>query len=332
MTFKSFMNYSGLLFISILFYSCGKEPPEKIKPFYEIIKNNKIPEFNSDSAYFRIEEQVKFGPRNPGSKGHTEALFYLKNELAKYAGDIQTQSFSYTGYNGEILQMTNIIARFNPGAEKRIMLCAHWDTRPRAEHAKDINKRNMPILGANDGASGCGILLEVARLLKSHKINYGIDIVFFDGEDYGKESDLNGFCIGAKHYADNITPGKIPVFAILLDLVGDKEARFPMEGYSVQYAPDVVNLIWGIASDLDCQVFEQEKGPAIYDDHVPLQAVGITTADIIDSGLVGAHNENPRRNYWHSEFDNMSNIGKNTLAQVGNVLTNLIYSIHFNKL
>ncbi len=316
--------------ITFLFYSCTKNSPEKVMPPYEIINNSKVPEFNADSAYLQIKAQVDFGPRNPNSKGHNEELFYLRNELAKYADTVETQPFSYNGYNGEILALTNVIAKFNPQAKERIMLCAHWDTRPRAEHARDIKKRNMPILGANDGASGCGVLLELARLLKSHKVSYGVDIVFFDGEDYGKETDLNGFCIGSKHFANQITPGKIPAFAVLLDLVGDKEARFPVEGYSMQFAPDIVNMIWGIALDKNYSAFTREKGPAIYDDHVPLQAVGITTVDIIDSDLVGAHSENQRRNYWHSEFDNMSNIGKGTLRQVGDVLTYLIYSIHFN--
>ena len=276
------------------------------------------------------ETQVKFVSRNPGSKGHSGALFYLENELAKYAGNVETQSFKYAGYNCEVLSLTNVIAQFNPASKKRIMLCAHWDTRPRAEHAKDIHKRNFPITGANDGASGCGVLLELARLLKLYRVDYGIDLVFFDGEDYGKENDLNGFCLGSKHYSANVQPGKVHALGVLLDLVGDKEDRFPMEGYSVRFAPDIVDMIWGIAIDQNSPAFIPEKEPAIYDDHVPLQEAGITNVDIIDSGLVGGHNENQRKNYRHSEFDNMQNIGKDTIRRVGNVLANLIYSIHFN--
>lgn len=328
---RSFLFLAVLAPLALSFYSCGKEPQKEVKPLYELQKNYNIPKFDSDNAYRQVEAQVKFGPRNPGSRGHDEALYYISNELKKYADDVKLQSFNYPGYNGEQLALTNIIAKFNPDKKDRILFCAHWDTRPRAEHAKDTTKRNQPILGANDGASGCGVLLELARLLKNNKVNYGIDLVLFDGEDYGKESDLNNFCLGSKYYSAKIQFDKMPAFAVLLDLVGDKEAQFPQEAYSMQYAPDVVNMIWEIAQLQNSNVFLQEEGNGIYDDHVPLEQAGIKAIDIIDSDLVGAHNKEARRNYWHSEFDNMSNISKETLGQLGKVITYLIYSIQFNK-
>jgi hypothetical protein len=211
------------------------------------------------------------------------------------------------------------------------MFFAHWDTRPRAEHATKPTLVDKPILGANDGASGCGVLLELARILKVYNIIYGVDLVFLDGEDYGKEHDLNNFCLGSKYFAANCPADKIPEFGVLLDLVGDKQAVFEKEGSSSVLAPAVVSLIWTIAQQLKDTVFSQEGGPEIYDDHIPLNQAGIITADIIDAGLVGADTPVKRRNYRHSENDTMENISEDTLQQLGNVLTYLIYSLKFNN-
>jgi hypothetical protein len=301
------------------------------KPYYELWTNTNIPKFDSENAYNQISAQVEFGPRDPGSAGHQNTLNYLLTELKKYADVVNLQNFSYQGYDNVTLSLTNIIAKFNPGKKNRILFCAHWDTRPRAEHAVNPALRDMPILGANDGASGCGVLLELARLLKSNNVNYGIDLVFFDGEDYGQEHDLNNFCLGSKYFAVNNSMDNIPAFCVLLDLVGDKQASFDKEGNSEKYAGNVVGLIWGIAQQLNEQAFSQDDGAEIYDDHIPMIQAGLTTVDIIDADLVGAHTDNKRRNYWHSENDNMNNISKETLQQVGDVLTNLIYSIHFNS-
>ncbi len=320
----------GILFIFLL-SSCGKEPGKEVKPLYQLEKNYNIPKFDADNAYKQVEAQVKFGPRNPNSAGHAECLAYLENHLKPYADTLVLQPFTYPGYDGETLQLTNLVAKFNPNAKNRIIFCAHWDTRPRAEHAKIPADTNKPILGANDGASGVGVLLEFARLLKQHKVNYGIDLVFFDGEDYGKENDLNNFCLGSKYFAANYKLNEAPAFSVLLDMVGDKQAVFPQEPYSLQYAPDVVNMIWSIAAQLNATDFSDRQSEAIYDDHIPLNQAGLSTIDIIDSGLIGDRSPIKRRNYWHSEHDTMENISKETLQQVGNVLTYLIYSIQFNS-
>ncbi|MFO7445798.1 MAG: M28 family peptidase [Ignavibacteriaceae bacterium] len=318
-----------LLIIPFLFYSCGKTDTETAqKPLYELKPGNSVPLFNSENAYQYIEKQVSFGPRNPGSPGHRQGLFYLRNELTKYAGEVILQSFTYPGYN-ETLELTNIIAKFNPDAKNRIMLSAHWDTRPRAEEAEDTSKQKLPIPGANDGGSGVGVLLEIARLLKENNLSYGVDIVLFDGEDYGYRNDLSNFCIGSKYFAANLNNYK-PVFGILLDMVGDKEAFFPREGQSRKYAPDIVNMIWNLASQSGADLFVNREAGEIYDDHVPLNQAGIRTIDIIDLELIGADTSNKRRNYWHTDKDNMENISAETLQQVGNVLTKLIYSLHFN--
>lgn len=319
-----------LLAVLFLVNGCEKKEEKVIsKPAFVLKKNDSLPDFSGANAYAMTKAQVDFGPRNPGSSGHSLALSFLQNELNKYADEIELQPFTYPGYDEE-LHLTNIIAKFNPGNKNRIMICAHWDTRPRSEHSRDSTKRNLPVLGANDGASGCGVILELARVLSSKKVNIGVDLVLFDGEDYGKENDLDNYCLGSKYYSIKIPGGIYPRFAILLDMVGDREAVFMKEAGSVQYAQDIVDLVWNIASQVNASAFVPKQGEGIYDDHIPLNQAGIKTIDIIDEELVGADTPDERRNYWHTDKDTMENISPETLQQVGDVLVYLLYSIHFN--
>ena len=322
---------SFVLVISVLISSCTKEKEEEYMPLYEINYNSKVPDFDAEYAYNQIEQQVSFGPRNPNSKGHKEALNYLYKELSKYSKNIKLQPFSYSGYNNERLELTNIITKFNPEKKHRIILCAHWDTRPRSDMDKEQAYKNKPILGANDGASGVGILLEIAKLLSQNKINYGVDIILFDGEDYGKRSDLTSYSLGAKYFSSNLPADYKPAFGVLLDMVGDKDANFPIEGNSKLYAPGIVNTIWNLAEQVQADKFINKEDEAIYDDHITLNESGILTADIIDLELIGANTPVERRNYWHTHSDTMQNIGKSTLEQVGKVITKLIWSIRFNN-
>ncbi|MEJ2613864.1 MAG: M28 family peptidase [Ignavibacteriaceae bacterium] len=259
------------------------------------------------------------------------ALNYIQSELSKYSDDVALQQFSYQGYGNESLQLTNIIAKFNPQNKHRIIICAHWDTRPRAEEDKDLNLQNKPIPGANDGGSGVGIILEIARLLKSNQITYGIDLILFDGEDYGKPNDLENYSLGAKYFTANLPQDYQPVFAVLLDMVGDKDAIFPLEGNSRTYAPEIQSMIWSLANQIGAYKFVNKKEESIYDDHIVLNESGIQTVDIIDLELIGANTQIERRNYWHTQNDTMKNIGKDTLKQVGEVIAKLIWSIRFNN-
>jgi hypothetical protein len=321
-----------VLFTSILFYSCNKELKQEVsKVPFELQKSSNVPKFDGENAYNQVAVQVKFGPRDPGSKAHEAAVNYFQNELRKYTSDVELQPFTYPGYDSVTLHLTNIIAKFNPGNKNRIMFFAHWDSRPRAEHATKESLKNKPIPGANDGASGCGILLELARILKDNNISYGVELVFLDGEDYGKEHDLNNFCLGSKYFAANYPADKLPAFGVLLDLVGDKQAVFEREGNSDKFAPTIVNLIWNAAQQINSPVFSQEGDGDIYDDHIPLNQAGLMTADIIDADLVGADTPVKRRNYWHSENDTMENISRDTLQQLGDVLTYMLFSLKFNN-
>jgi|WetSurMetagenome_2_1015567.scaffolds.fasta_scaffold51220_3 glutaminyl-peptide cyclotransferase len=320
-----------LIIMMLVFYSCSKEKQAKVEQPYSLELNNNVPSFNEDNAYRYILEQLDFGPRNPNSTGHQKALVFFESEMKKYTNDVYLQNFLYPGYNNEQLSLTNIIASFNRNAKNRIFICAHWDTRPRADQEKDAKLKNKPILGANDGASGVGIILELSRILKETPVDYGIDLILFDGEDYGVESDLANYFLGSKYFSANLPPDYKPQFGILLDMVGDKEAIFSKEGRSVQSAQDVVDMVWNIAQNLNASTFTPQEGSIIEDDHLPLNQAGIKTIDIIDQGLIGTNSSNERRNYWHTTKDDIENISKETLKQVGDVLTHLIYSLKFNK-
>lgn len=319
-----------VLISSITFSYCEKkvEKPEIRKVEFSLMEQE-IPLFNEDLAYNYIIKQISFGPRNPNSDGHKKAKDFFIEELKKFADTVYAQNFTYPGYDGERLYLSNIIASFNPQSKHRILLCAHWDTRPRSEKDENPNNHNKPILGANDGASGVAILLAIAQMLKDKKVDYGIDIVLFDGEDYGKEGDLMNYSLGAKYFIQNKPSYINPHFAILLDMVGDKEAQFKKEPNSIQFAPDIVDLVWNLANKLNLKTFSNEISNPIYDDHIPLGEMGIKIINIIDADLIGADSPNIRRNYWHTQNDTIENISKETLKEVGQLLIHLIYSLKF---
>ena len=289
-----------------------------------------MPSFDAQAAYDYVDRQVSFGTREPNSQGAAKAIDFYLEELGKYADTVRTQKFTHVGYNSTTLNLTNIIASFNPDARLRILLCAHWDSRPRADMETDEAEQNKAILAANDGASGVGVLLEMARILKENPQPIGIDIVLFDGEDYG-DSDIDNtdqYFLGAKYFAGNLPAGYQPAFGILLDMVGDKEAEFAMEAHSMQYAYGVVTQIWRAAAHLQLSAFKQVKGGFVSDDHLPLNQIAhIPTIDIIDIDLVGHNSPNPRRQYWHTQNDTMENISAETLGQVGRLLVYTIYKM-----
>jgi glutaminyl-peptide cyclotransferase len=206
-----------------------------------------IPEFSGSRAFDLLLKQTSLGPRNPESEGHRNCLQFLLSSLQSAADDVQTQEFIHAGYGGEKLRLTNIIASFKPAAAYRILLCAHWDTRPRAERDEDKTKQDLPIIGANDGASGVAVLLEIATLLKDAPPPVGVDIVLFDGEDYGKEGDVDRYLLGSRHFARTRQTSYLPAYGILLDMVGDanlertsgfggRHLAFPTSGYNRQYS------------------------------------------------------------------------------------------------
>ena len=304
-----------LILLVFIAFSCNKNTEEN-----KYSKNNNIiltpPNFDSDRAWSYLIDQTNFGPRNPNSIGHDRALQYLFSKLKESADTVLIQNFNQSGYN-EFLNLSNIFASFNLNEKNRILLLAHWDTRPRAEY--DKTNKDKPIIGANDGASGVAVLLEIANALKNNKLNFGIDILLTDGEDYGKQSDLEYFSLGAKYFAKNIPNNHLPKFAILVDMVGDSNLNIPIEINSLKYAPDIVKKVWDTAEELHISEFNKSTGNEIYDDHIPLNEVGIPTIDIIDFEY----------EYWHTQNDLPKYCSKNSLQSVGKVLLHFIYNYKF---
>lgn len=287
-----------------------------------------VPNFNPDSAYHYIKTQVDFGPRVPNSKAHRACGDYLIQEMTRFGGQMNVQAVDLKGWDGTTLKARNIIASFNNEASTRILLLAHWDCRPWSDHDPDPANHKKPVDGANDAASGVGVLMEIGRLLATQKPNVGIDILFVDMEDYGEpdwsqgEKSEDSWCLGTQYWAKNPhIPGYHARFGILLDMVGAPNATFPQEAFSIQYAGHVVEKVWSEANTLGySNFFVNKQAGGITDDHLPINRIaGIPTIDIIHL------DENGFGHYWHTQDDGMQNISKETLKAVGQTLLNVIY-------
>ena len=312
--------------------SCGggeKKTPKAVtsKIDYTAVKK---PVFNNDSAYAFVEKQVAFGPRVPGSEAHALCAEYLINSFSEWADTIYVQNFTATIYDGSKLPGKNIIASFSPEKSIRILLGAHWDSRMFADHDPDEANHRKPILGANDGASGVGVLMEIARLLKNEKPNVGIDIILFDVEDqgtpifeYGNNKE-DTWCLGAQYWALNRhVPYYQAKYGILLDMVGYSKPHFTMEDVSMHFAPGIMNKVWDIAAELGYQsIFSRARTGAIIDDHLYVSRdANIPMIDIVQYSRDGNFFE-----HWHTVNDNMDVIDKETLGIVGNVVLTTIFS------
>ena len=297
-----------------------KQPTAVIEQEAPAVATINAPEFNPDSAYAYIAKQVSFGPRVPNTAAHQACGDYLIAKLKSQGARVEVQSFQSTAYDGKVLKLRNIVGSYNTGAANRILLAAHWDTRPFAD--KDAANPTKPADGANDGASGVGVLLELARVLNTARNNpgIGVDIIFFDGEDYG---DANGteetWCLGSQYWAKNKHQnGYRANFGILLDMVGAKGAKFAQEAYSKQFAPQVVNNVWKTASQLGfSDYFIYTENGAITDDHVYMTRGGVPSIDIIEYDPTSP--DGTFGKYHHRHTDNMSIIDKNTLKAVQSI-------------
>lgn len=326
MLFRIFAIFSiGYLF------SCGGENNKDEKETPTRIIN--VPLFNGDSAYFFVEKQVKFGPRVPNSKSHQIAGDYLVSQFKKYGAIVIEQKFEAITFDGQRLALRNIIASFNPDLQKRVLLAAHWDTRPFAD--KDKIKIDAPFDGADDGASGVGVLLEVARLLNQQTTSIGIDIILFDGEDWGEKDSMQNqvdlpeglrswWCLGSQHWSKNKHKKNYSAYyGILLDMVGSKRAHFYREGLSLEFAPSVVDKVWNTAARLGfSDYFVKQNSGAITDDHQFINRVAnIPMIDIVHYHPVHGY----FGDYHHTQKDNIDLISRETLQAVGTTLTNVIY-------
>lgn len=308
---------------TLLLISCG-DPGADLE-FSE--QGRSVPEFFSDRAFEYIEAQVELGPRVPNSEAHRRAVQLYRDHFNDTAGNraVFIQEFEQEVY-GENLQLFNVIASFGVQHTDRIVLAAHWDTRPRGERDPDVPEE--PIPGADDGASGVGVLMELANIFAEHDVPIGVDIILFDGEDYGEEGDLDNYFLGSRHWSQNPpVPGYAPRFGILLDMVGGEGAVFPKEGYSMRFAPALVDEIWSIADEFGhSDLFLNERGGEIADDHIIVQQYAdIPMINIIHHRL----NEDGSvafPPYWHSQQDDIDIIDPDVLQKVGDVLLELIYN------
>lgn len=290
---------------------------------WQFLSKSSNPDFSGENAYQYLVKQCEFGPRNAGSAGHEKCKEFLITELKEYCDRVLTQEFDYQDkHNAEkIYHGTNIIGsiNLNPKKRKRIMLCAHWDTRPWADEDPDSSNHDHPIIGANDGASGVAVLLEMARILKDLILNIGVDIILFDLEDLGDHQaeqypdSLNPFSIGSTYFADHNTAYR-PDFGILIDMVADNDLQIKKEAYSKVNAEPIVNKVWAAAKEANASAFVDLDDGAIMDDHVPFLKRGIQVIDLIDFDYP----------YWHTLEDTPDKCSAQSLQQIGDVLLGVI--------
>jgi hypothetical protein len=273
------------------------------------------PVFDGDRAFADLVRQTEFSPRVPGTVGHDRCGEWLRVQLGVLADSLIEQSFKGKpfGYSDSI-SMVNYVGRFGTRASRRILLCAHWDTRPFADMDPDSANRTQSLPGANDGASGVAVLLEVARALRAQAPSIGVDLAFFDGEDAGRYGDEAGWCLGSRHFAAHMSAKY--QWAILVDMVGERDLQLLKEGYSLRYAAPLVEKVWKAAAAMGETAFLPGREEEIFDDHMPLLARGLQAIDIIDI----------RYPYWHTSQDAPDKCAPASLATVGRVLLRVVYS------
>jgi glutaminyl-peptide cyclotransferase len=317
--------------LGLIICSCKKDN-EKEKQDNPPLRTVNVPVFNGDSAYNFVKRQVDFGPRIPNSNAHKKAGDFLVSQLKKSGAIVTEQNFEATTFDGQQLNLRNIIASYSPEKQKRILLTAHWDTRPFAD--RDIENKNALFDGANDGASGVAVLLEIARAINANKQpEVGIDLILFDGEDWGEREGVNvtlpeglesWWCLGSQYWAKHKHKANYSAhYGILLDMVGARRAHFYREGLSLEYASKVVDNIWSTAERIGySDYFVKQNVGEITDDHQFLNKVAkIPTVDIVDyKPGIGFFGE-----YHHSRKDNLGLIDKASLQAVGATLLNVIY-------
>lgn len=301
-----------------------------------------VPTFNRDSAYQFIQKQVDFGPRVPETAEHKACSEWIKTTLESYGWQVQFQEAVIEGFENKPMKIRNIIATYKPEANERVLLCAHWDTRRMAD--QDTERKDEAILGADDGGSGVGVLMELARTISNNPLNAGVEIVFFDAEDQGESGSPRPaeqtWCLGAQYWSRNQHAMKAqPRFGILLDMVGRAGAQFPREGVSLKRAGQIVNIVWNQALKLGLnELFVNDQDDQLIDDHVYVNDIGgIKTIDIINRPVARGANgqiimnreENrPERRFgdhWHTHKDDMNIIDPYVLESVGDVLLHVLY-------
>lgn len=291
------------------------------------------PTFNADSAYAFCAKQCSFGPRLMNTEAHDKCGEWIMKQFAGYGMKVETQDAELKAWDGTMLRSRNIWARFRPEQTTRVLLCAHWDCRPWADNDPDSTNWRKPVMGANDGASGVAVMLELARVISSDStLNVGVDFVCFDAEDYGvpqwssAPDSQDSWALGAQYWAEHQPQGYEARYGVLLDMVGGEGARFYKEGMSMQFAPEIVKKVWRAARKAGYgNFFPRQEGGMVTDDHIPLnQTARIPAIDIIPFYPDCAQSSfGPT---WHTLNDNMQHISRNTLKAVGQTMIQVIYT------
>jgi hypothetical protein len=272
-------------------------------------------EFDGQAAFHYIEKQVSYGPRVPDTPAHEEMAAWLDSALRQRADTLVVQSWDHVTANRKTLKMRNFIARFNPAADQRLLYLAHWDSRPTSDSplSKDSSRA---VMGANDGGSGVALLLGVADVLKRARPQIGVDLLLVDGEDYGDfTKDSADVLIGSRYYGAHQLGGPHPLYAVLFDLVADKDLQIYQEGNSLVGAPEVVDLVWDTAKDLGYSgYFIASPRHTLIDDHLELQKAGIRAIDVVDFDYPA----------WHTQYDTIDKVSAASLQVVGDVAVALI--------
>jgi Zn-dependent M28 family amino/carboxypeptidase len=308
-----------IICIACVAISCGEEKKQKPKNKTASFIKAKMPQVSADSVFSFVQKQVDFGPRTPNSEGHEQCASWLVKSFKRFGLTVKEQKDVQVAHDGKKLNFTNIIAQYAPEKKKRILLTAHWDTRPWAD--QDVENQDKPIDGANDAGSGVAVILEIARLLNQMEPNVGVDMVLFDIEDYGQSNGT--FCYGSQYWMHKTElEDNLPMYGINLDMVGDPNAVFPYEGYSQQFARPILDKVWRVGQNMGHgRYFKAIQDGQITDDHLYVNQAGIPCIDIIHrdpSGSGFAHS-------WHTHQDDMSNISKNTLEAVTETVLQTIY-------
>lgn len=327
-------NYFILFALLAFMMSCNNSDEKKDSGSSDsanVVEQVEVPDFSEDTAFYYVEKQVEFGPRVPGSKAHSDCADFLISRLKSFGLTVQVQDVTARAFTGEILKGKNIIASTDVKKQKRVMLSSHWDSRPFADYDSDPTNHKKAIPGANDGASGVGVLMEVARQISQKPPQVGIDIVFWDIEDYGapKDSQEQGedsWCLGSQFWSKNKhNPAYKAQYGILLDMVGNADATFRFEGFSQRYAPSVLRKVWNHAAALGySNYFIEEESNPIMDDHYYLNMyANIPTIDIICQNNETGTGFYP---HWHTMNDDIDKIDSEMLGIVGKVVMRTIYS------
>lgn len=288
-------------------------------------------QFNADSAYAYVARQLDFGPRVPGSAAQEQCAAWIRSELTRFGAEVSEQRTEAVTYDGQTLPVINLMGSYNTESSNRILILAHWDSRPMADEDPDPSKRKEAVPAANDGASGVGVMLELARQASIRQPKFGVDLLFVDLEDFGAPDDWAGphkeeyWALGTQKWCEMAIQQQYRAnYGILLDMVGAHGATFYREYYSDRFASDVTDKVWRKARELGYgNMFIDDNGAGITDDHVFVNRMtGIPTIDIIDTREGGSSAFYP---YWHTTDDTLDKISQQTLRAVGDVLMHIIY-------